>query len=288
MPGPATTGVIMRLILATLLLSVATVAQAQPLAFTRLDQASAGAPRAIATADFNRDGWIDIATAGTGRDSVGIHLSRGRAGGFAAVIGIVAGGGPFDMAAGDLNNDAIPDLAIANADLDTVTILLGNGDGTFQPKRDLPMPGNPRGLALADHDHDGTLDVFATQFGANSWTVLYGDGTGGVRAQATFAAGIQPQGIAAADFNNDGVVDVVVVNAGSALTAYMSNGPMTWTGGPVAGSGSGNVLATGDFNRDGRLDLVTASTFDSRLVVYLGSATGLALSTSRITGSSPR
>ena len=267
---------------------LANSASAQPPSFSTTQAAAAAAPRAIVTADFNRDGWMDYATAGTGRDSVGIHLNAGAAGGFSFAHDVVVGGGPFDMAAGDLNRDGIPDIAIANADLHTVTILLGNGDGSFRPKLDIPVAGNPRGIALGDHDQDGRLDIFVTRYAQGTWTVFYGDGEGGTRAETTLAAGWRPQGIEVADFNNDGILDVVVANVGSGLTAYYSDGPMTWAGGTIAGSRAGNVLAAGDFNNDGWQDLAVASTPGNTLALYQGGEPGLQWVAQLSTGSSPR
>jgi FG-GAP-like repeat/PKD domain len=263
-------------------------ATAQTPSFTASTSSAAGAPRAVAAADFNRDGWIDYASAGTGRDSVGIHLNRAAAGGFSFVHDIVVAGGPFEMAAGDLNRDAIPDLAIANADLHTVTILLGNGDGSFRPKTDLPVAGNPRGIALADHDKDGRLDIFVTRYAEGTWTVFYGDGEGGTRAEATHAAGLNPQGITTADLNNDGLLDVVVANVSSGVTVSYSNGPSTWTQTTVPGSAPGNVLVAGDFDRDGRPDLAVASTSSARVSLFRGGASGLQFVADLTTGSSPR
>jgi hypothetical protein len=278
----------MRTLVFLAVLAFVNSASAQTPSLSPSTSTAASAPRAIVAADFNRDGWIDYATAGTGRDSVGIHLNRGAAGGFSFAHDIVVGGGPFDMASGDLNRDAIPDLAIANADLHTVTILLGIGDGSFGPQIDIPVPGNPRGITLADHDRDGKLDMFVTRYADGTWTVFYGDGSGGTRAETTLSAGLHPQGIVTADFNNDGFLDVVIANVASGLTAYYSNGPMTWVQSTVAGSRPGNVLVSADFDRDGHEDLAVAATATNRVSVYRGSASGLQLANDLTTGSSPR
>jgi hypothetical protein len=40
------------------------------------------------------------------------------------------------VAIGDLNGDGKPDLATANQGDATASVILGNGNGTFQPKQD--------------------------------------------------------------------------------------------------------------------------------------------------------
>ena len=47
------------------------------ISFVRYDAAAIGAPRAIVSADFNRDGFADVAVGGTTRASIGILLHHG-------------------------------------------------------------------------------------------------------------------------------------------------------------------------------------------------------------------
>src|SRR5206468_3042758 len=131
----------------------------------------------IVSADFNRDGWPDLAVGGTGRASIGILLNQGVENGdqgqrFKPLQEIPVGGGPFELAAPDLNRDGIPDIAIANADLNAVTILLGLDRGEFAPKIDVTVPGNPRGLAIADFTRDGKPDIIVTKYQSTSVDVL--------------------------------------------------------------------------------------------------------------------
>ena len=180
----------------------------------------------IAVADFDRDGYLDVAQAGTGDTSVGIWVNRLSNGqGFARFRTIPVGGGPFDMASGDLNRDGWPDLAIANADLEGVTLLLSTGRAGEFTERVHAMPGaNPRGIALGDRDRDGALDVIVTEYATGAWRVLYGDGTGSVAREDRFGAISRPQGVVAADFNHDGWLDVAIAGTGIDMVAILQHG----------------------------------------------------------------
>jgi hypothetical protein len=71
---------------------------------------------AISLGDFNGDGKLDIASANTGEDRVGILLGNGDGtfppGGY--LNDFVAGWSPSDVATGDFNGDGRPDIACAD------------------------------------------------------------------------------------------------------------------------------------------------------------------------------
>ena len=270
-----------------------TLAAAQtPLGFEREDESSSMRPRTIAIADFDRDGFLDLAHGGGGPDaSIAITLNRTRTGaGFQQFRRMTVGGGPFDMAAGDLNRDGWPDLAIANADAQGVTLLISAGvAGSFR-QVDYPMPGaNPRGIALGDRDRDGALDILVTEYATGAWRILYGDGAGSIAREERYGAIANPQGIITADFNRDGRLDVAIAGAGVNIVAIFYSTP---AGGfqqkNVAVDGAVNVLAQGDYNRDGWLDLAAVSTSNSMIYTLLGGSAGLAWRGSTPSGSSPR
>jgi hypothetical protein len=275
-----------------ILLVSSVVAGAQPaMEYARTDVGTISHPRAIAVADFDRDGFPDFAQAGTGGGSVGIWLNRtGTGGGFQRSRTIAVGGGPFEMVAGDLNRDGWPDLVIANADLDGVSILLSTGRSGDFLHHPYPMPGaNPRGVALGDRDRDGVLDIVVTEYMTGAWRILYGDGAGGVARQDRFGAISRPQGVVTGDFNHDGWLDVAIAGSGINIVAVFYS---TATGGLVQRNvtvgGAVNVLASGDYNRDGWLDLSAASASNSAIYTLHGSASGLAWKVTTPTGTSPR
>jgi hypothetical protein len=258
-------------------LAIACPAAAQTFTTDRTDYASRAGARGITTADFNRDGWPDFATAHEGPNGVSVMINRGAAGGFTSTF-VPLAGGPFDLAAGDLNRDGIVDLAVANADGNTIDILFGAAGGAFAAPVSLAAPVNPRGITLADVDKDARLDIVYTGWQTNTLHVLYGDGAGHFAVRTgPLTTCPNPQGVAPADFNLDGRVDLAVAcNGGVGVSVFSQGAGGAFTRQDASGYPSQNVIATGDFNRDGRPDIAAVSTNGQQLQIYLNHAGGFA------------
>src|SRR5262249_27743851 len=80
--------------------------------------------------------------------------------------------------------------------------------------------------------------------------------------------------IVAGDFNEDGFVDLAAVGSGSMITFFYGNGDGTFQPPNNFSTGSfyPNVLATGDFNGDGHLDLAVGA--GEQVFILLGDGTG--------------
>jgi hypothetical protein len=88
------------------------------------------------------------------------------------------GANPSWIAAGDVSGDGKADIALANTGASTVSVLLGNGDGTFQPKTDYGCDNNPSSVAMGDVNGDGLLDVVTANVLPGNVSVLRNIGQG--------------------------------------------------------------------------------------------------------------
>jgi hypothetical protein len=122
--------------------------------------------------DFNNDGILDIAVAGS--PGVGILLGNGD-GTFKTANDYSAGLGSSSLVVGDFNGDGIPDLAVL--DFSGVRVLLGNGDGSFQTSPMSYVTGAyPADVAAADFNGDGFLDLAVAVLRHNQVSILFNDG----------------------------------------------------------------------------------------------------------------
>lgn len=258
---------------------------AQPLEFAKVDAPSARGARAIVVADFNRDGWPDVAQAGIEPNAVSILLNaRGRE---SLRYTIPVGVGPFDIATDDFDRDGIPDLVVANADSNTLSILTGQGDGRFT-RTDIGAHSSPRGVATGDINGDGNPDFVHTAYVMDAVVLSLGDGRGGFRTNMSVGYAEQPQDVRLADVNRDGHLDLVVAfNAPEGLIVW--TGPVEALSPTVIpGASYLNVLDVADLNADGWLDVAAASTDRARVAVYFGSPSGLAYRRSYSVDPDPR
>lgn len=77
-----------------------------------------------------------------------------------------------DRAQQTVDGDGRPDLATANYLSNSVSVLLGNGDGTFQPKLSIPAGYHPGDVAVGDVNGDGQPDLVAANEGDGTVSVL--------------------------------------------------------------------------------------------------------------------
>ena len=88
-----------------------------------------------------------------------------------------------------------------------------------------------------------------------------------------------PRGVAVGDFNGDGIPDVVVANQNNDnLTVLLGKGDGTFTsasGSPLSTLGETTVgVVTGDFNNDGKIDIVATNYTSDTISIFLGNGDG--------------
>jgi hypothetical protein len=187
-----------------------------------------------------------------------------------------------------------------------ITIHYGNGDGTYDAAvlvTDTTLMLNDRYLEMADVNGDGKMDLLT-----NSGTgikVYYNGGSNRVFTSPptahvlyTAGGGYTFENFAVADFNGDSRMDLINTHYYGTASNYFgvrlhdgSTSYATANWGTTASSeyrttvGSVWVsdVTTGDFNEDGKLDIVTGITDQIR--VYFGNGTtGISSTTTPLTG----
>ncbi len=225
----------------------------------------------VSVADINKDGKQDLIC------GPAVFLSTGD-GTFTS--GTIL---PADaLLAADFNRDGTPDLLLLSAQ-GLFSMALGRGDGTFAvglPINNLfsfktPNPGEYyAAVRTADFNNDGFADIVGASKDGTTLVVLpgKGDGTFGtpVATVGMFGTVVPSQIMALGDFNHDGSIGLV---AGDAILAGNGDGTFRFpvfvgvatepcdlnaaVTGALACDYTHTAAAIGDFNGDGKMDLVS-------------------------------
>jgi hypothetical protein len=193
----------------------------------------------------------------------------------------VEGLGPRGICAEDINGDEIPDLIVANLGTyllyqsQTLDVFFGKGDGTFTLAQSIPVgDGNqPYGIAAADLRGIDRLDIIVPNKDGNTVSVFLAKADGTFEEPKAFEAN-DAWSVSAGDLNGDTFLDLAVANFdGKAISILMGIGDGNFLPSfkiPSIADMQPRAVEFGDFNNDGRLDMVVPSdTFAGRVAIYL-------------------
>ncbi|HEX7332193.1 MAG TPA: FG-GAP-like repeat-containing protein [Pyrinomonadaceae bacterium] len=237
-------------------------------------------PFAIATADFNNDGKLDLAVTQPLTGKVSFLLNDGT-GGFQTdalnAPSVFFGAQPAAITAGDFNNDNKADLIVLGRNTSNFLVLLGTGTGAFAPTFNGPLQGSSGfsdDLAVGDFNSDGKSDLAVIRSSANVIHVLQGDGTGNFSDYTIVSLPGLPGSIVVRDLNGDSKPDIAV-SVGiiennirrTDVVVFIKDGASGFNPGTSYPTESAGVLGIGDFNGDNHPDLAASTGLDGLAVL---------------------
>jgi Flp pilus assembly secretin CpaC len=211
-------------------------------------------PRSVIVADFNGDGFLDLAVANQGDNSISFFRGNGD-GTFTEFPGspfkltstaAISEAAPVAMVSSNfrnrfntVNNEPEIDLAVVNQGSNNVAILLSSVDQnlnvtfTEAPNSPIQVGSTPVAIAAGDLNADGVPDIAVVNQGDNSVSVFLGsanlDGTFTAATGSSLPTSASPAGIVIANFANSTVPDIAVTNNGpSTVGVYLGLGQGTF------------------------------------------------------------
>ena len=247
----------------------------------------------LVSGDFNHDGLLDLilvqSTTGRLLPMLGTAPHGFRVGTAFACSACGLGAGFGGVATGDFNKDGNLDVVFTNLNSGSLVTLLGRGDGTFRS----PVASHgfltelnaEMSMVVGDFNRDGILDLVVCD-GGDTFQTAFGNGDGSFRAGSPFysSSGLTTT-VLGADLTGDGKLDLVAVSTSFAEIDGCAQGATLYV---LPGNGDGTFGAekdyptgylpdkalVGDFNGDGRPDVVTFNVYSNSFSVLLNLGSG--------------
>lgn len=237
-------------------------------------------PRAVALADTNNDGNLDLITlcnSSGGTDGLYVTLGFGD-GTYGSALFSNSLGNPGLLAVCDLNGDGDVDVVTGAPASVNFIESMGDGSGTFAQTGGFSLPSGILAIASGELDGDAGDELV---FGLQNATVLLTRSAGG---GSVVNSGSPMQDLEIADVNGDGVNDLVGVDAAGTVSVWINRGGGVFgarLGFPTAGAK--DHVEVGDVSGDGNADIVVSGVFGDTGVL-LGDGSGVSFAAEDLTG----
>jgi hypothetical protein len=232
----------------------------------------------VIAADLRNVGTLDLVLATQLSDSLSVMLGNGD-GTFGNAQAYPIVGQPWVIGVGDFTGDGILDVVMTTVGsrvCGCVEVLPGNGDGTFGDRiLTLPeMDTSSDGIAVGRFSADGNLDIAIS--GSSQVEIYIGNGDGTFTLGNTYVLASAPGSIATTSFRGNGKLDLAVgLPFSGEVAILLGNGDGTFDQGANLSGSFASAVQTGDFNGDGKPDVVILTGFQSSFVTtFLGNGDG--------------
>jgi hypothetical protein len=237
--------------------------------------------------DFNGDGSADLLWSNTNGDS-GIWLMNGSQMSQSIDLGVVPNGWTV-VGTGDFNGDGYGDILWRNANGDTGIWLMTGTTTQVQAVAMVDLGVVPTSWTIAgtgDFNGDGYTDILCYNPNGDTGVWLMTGTATQVQMSSWTDFGLVPTGwtiVGTGDFNGDGYTDILWRNANGDTGIWL----MTGNGTEVLLSStndlglvatSWNVAVTGDFNGDGRSDILWSNVSGDTAIWFMNGAAMLSVS----------
>lgn len=209
----------------------------------------------ICTGDFNGDGNLDLATTNNSSSNVSVFLGNS-VGIFSSAVNYSLTNSPSSIYCNDFNNDGNMDITCAGAGGNGIFMLLGNPSGIMSAPSLFSNAGGPSYSVFGgDFNNDSNIDIVTCN--NNLIGVMMGNGIGSFSTTSSYTV-TNSFNVLTADVNCDGNLDIICGNSsvnGGSICFFQGNGAGNFSLPVYYSSGPGSI-AMGEFNSDGRTDLV--------------------------------
>ena len=252
---------------------------------------------AIALADVDGDGKIEVSASKPTENTIGLHRNTANvgtinSGTFSSAINFSSSSTPVFIVYGDLDNDGKLDMVTVNESINRINVYRNtstNGSissGSFASPIGFFVSSFPKAVAIGDLDNDGKQDLVVTNSFSLTISILRNITVAGSFESGSFENPVNintansPRQVAINDIDGDGKLDVVVTNYSSTSVSVFRN---TATSGTINSSSfatrvdfttgtNPNGLCVADFNGDSKPDIAVANYGSNTISIFRNTA----------------